>query len=88
MAARPARAEMASAAAAVAALEEAMSGSGAGSSDEEDDDECCVACRLDDNAHEMLECDSCDAGWHMCLAAASHSHSRCHSLRSASRPNP
>ena len=81
--------EMASAAAAVAALEETMSGSGAGSSDEEDaEDDCCVACRLDDNAHEMLECDSCDAGWHMCLAAASHSHSRCHSLRSASRPNP
>ena len=50
----------------------AMSGPGAGSSDEEEeDDDCCVRCRRNDidADNEMLECDSCDAGWHMCIAA-------------------
>ena len=47
-------------------LDAGMSG---GSSEDEADDHC-VRCGRDDNAHEMLECDSCDAGWHMCLAAA------------------
>lgn len=42
--------------------------SGVGGSSEEEVDDCCVRCGQDDNAHEMLECDSCDAGWHMCLS--------------------
>ena len=45
--------------------ERGMSGVGGGSEDEADDR--CVRCGRDDNAHEMLECDSCDAGWHMCF---------------------
>ena len=48
-----------------------MSGVGGGSSEEEADDRC-VRCGRDDNAHEMLECDSCDAGWHMCLVRRHH----------------
>ena len=46
------------------------------SSDDEEDDDCCVHCRRNDNAQEILECDSCDAGWHMCIAAAATHHQR------------
>ena len=46
--------------------------SGVGGSSEEEADDRCVRCGRDDNAHEMLECDSCDAGWHMCLVRRHH----------------
>ena len=46
--------------------------SGVGGSSEEEADDRCVRCGRDDNAHEMLECDSCDAGWHMCLVRHHH----------------
>ena len=49
----------------------AQRGMSGGSSEEEADDRC-VRCGRDDNAHEMLECDSCDAGWHMCLVRRHH----------------
>lgn len=68
-------------------VEFAMAASVTGSSDDEEDDDCCVHCRRNDNAQAMLECDSCDAGWHMCIAAAATHHQR-HALRSASPAHP
>ena len=43
------------------------------SSEEEEEEDRCVACRLGNDLHEMLACDSCDAGWHLCAAISTSS---------------